>query len=66
MVGGGIEWAFAPNWTLKFDYQFIQLDNTTLASGFVEPDTFFTHNTDLQTFTVGVNYLFNWTAPTRY
>ena len=66
MVGGGIEWAFAQNWTLKFDYQFIQLDNTTLASGFVVPDTFFTHNTDFQTFTVGVNYLFNWTAPTRY
>ena len=63
MIGGGLEWAFAQNWTLKVDYQFIELSNNTLANGFVVPDTFFTRNTDIQTLTVGINYLFNWTAP---
>jgi outer membrane immunogenic protein len=63
MLGGGIEWAFAQNWTLKLDYQFIELDNNTLTNGFVVPDTFTTHHADISTLTVGVNYLFNWSAP---
>ncbi len=59
MVGGGIEWAFAQNWTLRADYQFIRLDNTTWDSGSVLPDTFTSHNADVQTLTVGISYLFN-------
>jgi outer membrane immunogenic protein len=62
MAGGGIEWAFAPNWTTRIDYQYIGLENTTVAPGFLV-DTFITRNANVQTLTVGVNYLFNWGAP---
>ena len=62
MAGGGIEWAFAPNWTARIDYQYIGLENTALAPGFLV-DTFNTRNANVQTLTVGVNYLFNWSAP---
>jgi outer membrane immunogenic protein len=72
MAGAGIEWAFAPNFTARLDYQYIGLENTALASGlvppsgFVVPDTFTTRNANLQTLTVGVNYLFNWWGAPRY
>jgi len=64
MGGGGIEWAFAPNWTARIDYQYIGLESATVAPGFLV-DTFTTTNANVQTLTVGINYLFNWgmTAP---
>jgi outer membrane immunogenic protein len=62
MAGGGIEWAFAPNWTARIDPQYIGLENTTVAPGFLV-DAFTTRNANVQTLTVGVNYLFNWGAP---
>jgi outer membrane immunogenic protein len=64
-VGGvGVEWAFAPNWTAKIEYDNLFLNDRsfTVPAGF--PDiggrTFSTFNRDVQTVTVGVNYLFNW------
>jgi outer membrane immunogenic protein len=62
--GGGIEWAFASNWTARIDYQYIGLESTTVAPGFLV-DKFAATNADVQTLTVGINYLFNWgvTAP---
>jgi opacity protein-like surface antigen len=72
MAGAGIEWAFAPNFTARLDYQYIGLENTALASGlvppsgFVVPDTFTTRSANVQTLTVGVNYLFNWWGAPRY
>jgi outer membrane immunogenic protein len=62
MAGGGIEWAFAQNWTARIDYQYIGLEDTTVAPGLLV-DTFTTRNANVQTLTVGVNYLFNWSAP---
>ena len=62
MAGGGIEWAFAQNWTARIDYQYIGLEGTTVAPGLLV-DTFTTRNANVQTLTVGVNYLFNWSAP---
>lgn len=29
-AGGGVEWAFAPNWSVKFEYQYINLGDQTL------------------------------------
>jgi outer membrane immunogenic protein len=66
MAGAGFEWAFAYNWTLKVDYQFIGLTGATLGSGSIVPDTFTTHNSNVQTLTVGVNYLFNLGTPRYY
>ena len=61
-AGAGIEWAFANNWTAKFEYDYVGLSNKSLTvtipgSG---PDTFSTNNRNVQMVTVGVNYLFNW------
>jgi hypothetical protein len=31
-VGGGVEWAFAANWSIKAEYMFVGLDNDDLRS----------------------------------
>jgi outer membrane immunogenic protein len=62
LVGGGVEWAFAPNWTAKLEYDKLFLDNTTftVAGGFLNGDSITVFHRNVQTVTVGVNYLFNW------
>jgi len=64
LVGAGIEYAFAPNWTAKVEYDFLAVGNTSFAVSpgvlaFPNGDTFTTNNRDLQMLTVGFNYLFN-------
>jgi len=63
LVGAGIEYAFAPNWTAKVEYDFLAVGNTSFTVsphvlGFPSGDTFTTNNRDLQMLTVGFNYLF--------
>ena len=66
LAGAGVEWAFAQNWTVRAEYDFLGLSNQsyTLPATFpvaaLRGDTFSTNNRDVQMFTVGVNYLFNW------
>jgi outer membrane immunogenic protein len=64
LVGAGIEWAFAPNWAAKIEYDFLGLNNSTFTVPVGTPviggDVFTTSNRDIQTLTVGINYLFNW------
>jgi len=64
LAGAGIEWAFAPNWTAKLEYDFLGLNNqsfTVPAGSLVIPgDVITTTSRDIQMLTVGVNYLFNW------
>jgi outer membrane immunogenic protein len=66
-IGGGVEWAFAPNWSLKAEYMFIALNNNgitscgtaTLVSGAVVPGGAFCFGRgfpDLHTFKVGINW----------
>jgi outer membrane immunogenic protein len=62
-VGGvGVEWAFAPNWTAKLEYQELFLNNRDFQ--FFDPNFgnrgISTFNRTVQTVTVGINYLFNW------
>ena len=67
-IGGGIEWAFSDNWSLKGEYMFIGLDDSlttcgsaTVASGAtVGGGPFcFTHAFDgIHTAKVGINYRF--------
>jgi outer membrane immunogenic protein len=62
-VGVGIEWAFAPNWSAKFEYDFLGLNSRTFTvpgGGFLAGDTFTTNNPNVQTVKVGINYLFNY------
>ncbi len=64
LAGGGIEWAFAPNWTAKVEYDFLGLNNSSVTVPVGTPiiggDVVTVTNRDVQTLTVGVNYLFNW------
>jgi outer membrane immunogenic protein len=62
LAGGGIEWAFAPNWSVKAEYDYLGLNNQSVTVPAAVPvlggDTFSTNNRDVQMFTVGVNFLF--------
>jgi outer membrane immunogenic protein len=64
LAGAGFEYAFAPNWTAKVEYDFLALDNTSItvpaSIGLPANDTISTNNHDIQMLTIGFNYLFNW------
>jgi outer membrane immunogenic protein len=67
LVGAGIEYAFAPNWTVKAEYDYLGLGNRSFTIPATSPllagDTFNSNNRNVQMVKVGVNYLFNWGAP---
>jgi outer membrane immunogenic protein len=67
LVGAGAEYAFAPNWTVKFEYDYLGLGSRTFVIPATAPllagDTFTSSNRNIQMAKVGVNYLFNWGAP---
>lgn len=54
VVGAGVEWAFAPRWSMKAEYLYMDFGNQTLAGtgGVAVVDT------DVQTMRVGLNYKF--------
>lgn len=62
LVGAGIEWAFASNWTVKFEYDYIGLSGRTFVvpagALFAGGDTFTTGSGNIQMATAGVNFLF--------
>jgi outer membrane immunogenic protein len=65
LAGAGIEWGFAPNWTARIEYDFLGLNNQNFAVPAGAPfglsgDVISVNNRDVQTLTVGLNYLFNW------
>lgn len=64
-AGGGVEWAFAGNWTVKAEYDYVGLSDAsfTVPAGLPLAGDTFTAKRDIQMVTVGVNYLFNWQAP---
>jgi len=65
LVGGGIEWGFATNWSGKIEYDFLALTDRTfiVSTGPLAGDTFTTHDRDLQMVKFGINYRFAWIAP---
>jgi outer membrane immunogenic protein len=67
LVGGGVEWMFVPNWSVKAEYDFIGLGNRTFFIPATAPllagDTFTSNNRNVQEFKFGFNYLFNWGPP---
>ncbi|MGA7323491.1 MAG: outer membrane beta-barrel protein [Rhodomicrobium sp.] len=54
-VGGGLEYAFTPAWSGKVEYQYINLDDDSLALNGVTAD----FNHEYNTVRVGLNYHFN-------
>src|SRR5262249_7674683 len=67
LAGAGFEYAFAPNWTVKAEYDFLGLGNRNFVVPATAPfpagDTFTSNNRNVQMVKVGINYLFNWGAP---
>ncbi|HJZ33715.1 MAG TPA: outer membrane beta-barrel protein [Hyphomicrobiaceae bacterium] len=57
LVGGGFEYAFAPNWTAKFEYDFLGLSDKTLP-GFPGTRSFELER-DIQQIKVGINFKLN-------
>lgn len=53
-VGGGLEWAFARNWTAKAEYLFLGFGDDTIAGGGFETKV----NNDIHTVRAGLNYKF--------
>jgi outer membrane immunogenic protein len=62
LAGGGVEWGFAPNWTARLEYDFLGLSSKsyTVTSSIpaINGDVFTVSNRDVQTLTLGINYLF--------
>jgi outer membrane immunogenic protein len=59
-VGAGLEYMFAPNWSVKGEYQYYNFSNTTFVAP--TPVGLFgqTFKNDEHTFKAGVNYRFGW------
>ena len=53
-VGGGLEWQFAPNWSLKTEYLYVDLGDQTISG----PAGSYTTDTDFHTVRAGVNFRF--------
>ena len=62
LVGAGVEWALAGNWSAKFEYDFLHLDSLTFGPGPFLGDTF-TTNREIQMLKVGLNYRFGYGGP---
>jgi outer membrane immunogenic protein len=64
LAGGGIEWGFAPNWTARVEYDFLGLNDSSFTIApfgtALDNRVITTHDVNVQTATVGINYLFNW------
>lgn len=57
-LGGGLEWAFTPNWSLKTEYLYVDLGDQTL-SGSGPAGTYTSRTeTDFHTARIGLNYKF--------
>jgi outer membrane immunogenic protein len=61
-AGGGVEWAFTQNWTVKVEYLHTELERNN-DNGFFLNTAFLRRHTRFETVRLGVNYLFNWGAP---
>jgi outer membrane immunogenic protein len=67
IVGAGLEYMFAPNWSAKLEYQYYNFGSTTFTSG--PPEIVGARiRDDEHTIKAGLNYRFGWGGPvaTRY
>jgi outer membrane immunogenic protein len=64
LAGFGVEWALTRNWTVKFEYDYLGLNNPTFTvpatAPFIPGDTFTSNNRNIQMAQLGFNFLFNF------
>jgi outer membrane immunogenic protein len=68
-IGGGFEWGLAPNWSLKAEYLYYDLGDTTVTgvnAFFPGAAVVTTFDNDGHILRVGVNYRFGGGGPVRY
>jgi opacity protein-like surface antigen len=59
LLGAGIEYGFAPNWTVKVEYDYLGLNTWNANSTIFAPNADrFSVKPNVQTFTMGFNYKF--------
>jgi len=58
VVGGGWEYAFAPNWSTKIEYDYMGFGNRNAAYSIVTPPVVRVSGQSVQTVLVGLNYRF--------
>jgi outer membrane immunogenic protein len=64
VVGLGVEWGFAPNWSTKIEYNYVAFNGADVAIASTAGPTTFVHSTEnISIVKAGVNYRFNWGAP---
>ncbi|HLN10943.1 MAG TPA: outer membrane beta-barrel protein [Xanthobacteraceae bacterium] len=64
LLGAGVEWAFAGNWSAKMEYNYLGLASRTFASpGLILPDDVFISNPNIQMVKFGINYKFGLDLP---
>ena len=61
-AGGGVEWRFAPRWSVKLEYLFADLDSGGTTGGFGWNWGYHFHP-QINIVRAGVNYHFNWAEP---
>jgi outer membrane immunogenic protein len=64
VVGGGVEWGFAPNWSAKIEYDHIDFGSSTVAINTTPGTTnFISTSQTVDLVKGGINYRFNWGGP---
>lgn len=58
-VGGGIEFAFSPQWSGRIEYRWTDLDDTVLVGNIYGGDFIYTHENEFSTVRIGVSYHLN-------
>ncbi len=60
-VGAGLEYLFLPNWSAKVEYMYYSFGNTDVT--IPSAATVVSYDHDVHTVKAGINYRFNWGAP---
>jgi outer membrane immunogenic protein len=61
-VGGGLEYGFTPNWSVKGEYLFAQYESKNYFVGLIGPGVP-SGTLEVHTVKVGINYRFGWGGP---
>jgi outer membrane immunogenic protein len=64
VVGAGVEWGFAPNWSAKLEYNHIDFGSTNVGvNSSLGTTSFVSSSETIDIVKAGVNYRFNWGGP---
>lgn len=66
VVGAGFEWAFAPAWSAKIEYEHFDFGSTNIAVVGTINTTFVSNTQRIDLVKGGINYRFNWGTPANY